>query len=50
MPAYVVFHDATLREIASTARPRSAHSGPSPGVGANKLEKWGTAILEVVAG
>jgi len=50
VPAYVIFHDATLREIALQA-PDSieALSGIS-GVGARKLESYGAAILALVAG
>ena len=50
MPPYVIFHDATLRQIASTAPTSLSGLGAVSGVGANKLEKWGSAILEVVAG
>ncbi|MEU3352502.1 DNA helicase RecQ [Streptomyces sp. NPDC037389] len=48
VPAYVIFHDATLREIA-TARPTSldALSGVS-GVGESKLVKYGEGILGVL--
>ncbi|MCZ0974630.1 DNA helicase RecQ [Streptomyces noursei] len=50
VPAYVIFHDATLREIA-TARPTSlAELGTLTGVGENKLAKYGEQILEVLAG
>ena len=48
VPAYVVFHDATLREIAQrrpTSLPELATVG---GVGASKLEKFGTGVLDVV--
>ncbi len=50
VPAYVVFPDATLAAIAQS-RPenRSELSGIS-GVGAAKLERYGEAVLEVVAG
>ena len=50
VPPYVVFHDATLRQIAAEV-PRSldALAGVS-GVGAGKLDKWGAAVLETVAG
>lgn len=50
VPAYVVFGDATLRALA-TQRPASidALSGVS-GVGAAKLERYGEAVLEVLAG
>ena len=50
MPPYVIFHDATLRQIASTAPTSLSGLGAVSGVGANKLAKWGPAILEVVAG
>ncbi|MFI9049303.1 DNA helicase RecQ [Streptomyces sp. NPDC053427] len=50
VPAYVIFHDATLREIA-TARPATtAALGSVNGVGENKLAKYGQQILEVLAG
>jgi ATP-dependent DNA helicase RecQ len=50
VPAYVIFHDATLREIA-LARPESADElGGISGVGARKLEAYGDEILECVAG
>jgi ATP-dependent DNA helicase RecQ len=49
VPAYVVFGDATLRALA-TQRPTSidALSGVS-GVGAAKLERYGEAVLAVLA-
>ncbi|WP_144720517.1 DNA helicase RecQ [Agrococcus jejuensis] len=49
VPAYVVFSDATLAGIAAT-RPgdEGALRGVS-GVGDAKLERYGTAVLEVVA-
>jgi ATP-dependent DNA helicase RecQ len=48
VPPYVIFHDATLREMAAR-RPTSldAMAGIS-GVGAAKLEKYGAAFVEVV--
>jgi ATP-dependent DNA helicase RecQ len=50
VPAYVILHDATLREIAS-ARPGSLEAlrGIS-GVGAKKLEAYGAELLGLVAG
>ncbi|MBC7725610.1 MAG: DNA helicase RecQ [Burkholderiaceae bacterium] len=49
VPAYVIFHDATLREIA-TARPTTlAGLGTMSGVGESKLEKYGQKILEAIA-
>jgi ATP-dependent DNA helicase RecQ len=46
VPAYVVFHDATLREIA-TRRPASlTEIGAISGIGENKLRKYGQAVLD----
>jgi ATP-dependent DNA helicase RecQ len=45
VPPYVIFHDATLREMAA-ARPSSlAELGSVSGVGARKLEAYGDAFL-----
>jgi ATP-dependent DNA helicase RecQ len=50
VPPYVVFHDATLRQIAAEV-PRSLDAlGGVSGVGAGKRDKWGAAVLETVAG
>jgi len=50
VPAYVVFHDATLREVA-LARPESvAALAGLNGVGEAKLAKYGESLLAVVAG
>ena len=49
VPAYVVFQDATLREIA-IKRPRTlSELAAISGVGDRKLEHYGAAILEMVA-
>lgn len=49
VPAYVIFHDATLREIAA-ARPASvADLGGISGVGEKKLATYGEGVLEVLA-
>jgi ATP-dependent DNA helicase RecQ len=49
VPAYIVFGDATLRGIAA-ARPDSlAAAGTISGIGEAKLEKYGAAILSLVA-
>ena len=45
VPAYVIFHDATLREIATGAPSTLAELGTMSGVGENKLAKYGEAIL-----
>jgi len=48
VPAYVIFHDATLREIAM-AKPASLEElGHISGVGARKLEAYGEEILRCV--
>ena len=50
VPAYIIFGDATLRGIA-VSRPASlAELGTISGVGEKKLEQYGAALLEVVAG
>ena len=48
VPAYVVFHDATLAEIAR-ARPQSeGELARISGVGAAKLARYGPALLELL--
>jgi ATP-dependent DNA helicase RecQ len=48
VPPYVIFHDATLREMAS-ARPASLNElGRISGVGSRKLEAYGDAFLQVI--
>jgi ATP-dependent DNA helicase RecQ len=50
VPAYVIFHDATLREIAAT-RPRTIDQlREISGVGAKKLDAYGEKILLQIAG
>jgi ATP-dependent DNA helicase RecQ len=50
VPAYVVFHDATLRQIA-TDRPATLTAvGAVSGIGENKLRKYGEQIVAVVTG
>jgi ATP-dependent DNA helicase RecQ len=50
LPAYVVFHDATLAEMAR-AQPDSLDAlGAISGVGAKKLEAYGREILRVLGG
>ncbi|MFF4524407.1 DNA helicase RecQ [Streptomyces bluensis] len=49
VPAYVIFHDATLREIA-TVRPTSVDQlGGIGGVGEKKLATYGEGVLAVLA-
>ncbi len=48
VPPYVIFHDATLREMI-LQRPRSLREfGTISGVGERKLEKYGEAFLSVL--
>jgi len=48
MPAYVIFHDATLRAIA-TLRPTTLDElGTVSGVGQNKLTKFGQQVLDTL--
>jgi ATP-dependent DNA helicase RecQ len=50
LPAYVIFHDATLRQIA-TLNPTSLDElGTVSGVGENKLAKYGQQILDTLHG
>jgi DNA helicase-2/ATP-dependent DNA helicase PcrA len=49
VPAYVVFHDSTLRDICDR-RPRSLDDlALVPGIGPTKLERYGEAVLDVVS-
>ena len=49
LPAYLVFHNSTLAEIAGR-RPRDLFElGTVPGVGPAKLERYGDDVLHVVA-
>ncbi|KLO64216.1 ATP-dependent DNA helicase RecQ [Dermacoccus sp. PE3] len=49
VPAYVVFHDATLRAIATAAPTTIVALGKISGVGAAKLDRYGPGVLETVA-
>ncbi|HEX5114494.1 MAG TPA: DNA helicase RecQ [Pseudonocardiaceae bacterium] len=48
VPAYVIFHDATLREIAGRAPSTLAELASVNGVGENKLAKYGQQILDTL--
>ncbi|MFG3505455.1 DNA helicase RecQ [Streptomyces sp. NPDC047821] len=50
VPAYVIFHDATLRQIAGAPPTTLAELGGVSGVGENKLAKYGEQILAALAG
>ncbi len=49
VPAYVIFHDATLLNIASAKPATEAELLAVPGIGAQKVSKYGKAVLEVIA-
>jgi ATP-dependent DNA helicase RecQ len=49
LPPYVVFHDATLRELAVLRPTRLADLSTVPGIGRSKLDRYGTSILKVIA-
>jgi ATP-dependent DNA helicase RecQ len=48
VPAYVIFHDATLAEIARNEPDSVEELGQIPGIGARKLARFGDELLEVV--
>jgi len=48
VPAYVVFHDSTLREIATTRPSSLAELATVNGVGETKLNKYGQLILDTL--
>ena len=50
VPAYVIFHDATLREIAVTRPASVAELSTISGIGEKKLLTYGEGVLGVVAG
>ncbi|WP_295147853.1 DNA helicase RecQ [Saccharopolyspora sp.] len=49
VPAYVIFHDATLRQIAARAPASLDELGTISGIGQNKLSKYGEAVLTALA-
>jgi ATP-dependent DNA helicase RecQ len=48
VPAYVIFHDATLREIAAMAPASVAELGTISGIGEKKLATYGEGVLGVL--
>ncbi|GAC1342271.1 MAG: DNA helicase RecQ [Acetobacteraceae bacterium] len=50
VPPYVIFHDSVLREIAASQPGTLDRLGGIRGVGASKLERYGAAVLAIVAG
>ena len=49
VPPYVVFHDRTLIELAAARPGNQAELSGISGVGSAKLERYGAALLEVLA-
>ena len=50
LPAYVIFHDATLRQIAGRKPGSLPELSGISGVGESKLAKYGPGVLAVLAG
>jgi ATP-dependent DNA helicase RecQ len=48
VPAYVIFNDATLREIATTLPSSLAGLGKVSGIGETKLARYGQQVLDVL--
>ena len=48
VPAYVIFHDATLRQIAALRPPSLDGLGTVSGVGEAKLARYGEPVLQVI--
>jgi len=48
VPPYVIFHDATLAEIASIRPQRPSDLALVNGVGQGKIDRYGAAVLKVV--
>ena len=49
VPPYVIFHDATLREIARQRPQTPGDLALIGGIGAGKIERYGDEVLDVVA-
>jgi ATP-dependent DNA helicase RecQ len=48
VPAYVIFHDATLRQIAAQSPSTLTELSTVNGVGDAKLAKYGQHILDIL--
>ena len=48
IPAYVIFHDSTLREVATTAPSSLAELGRVSGIGETKLARYGQQVLDAL--
>jgi ATP-dependent DNA helicase RecQ len=49
LPPYVIFHDATLIEVARRQPASLAALAEIPGIGRSKLDRYGAAVLAVLA-
>ena len=49
VPPYVIFHDATLLEMVRRKPADLAAMGEIPGVGRNKLDRYGATFLAAIA-
>ena len=49
LPPYVIFHDRTLTEIARNRPTTLADLVQIPGIGRNKVERYGAAVIAIVA-
>ncbi|MFN9389030.1 MAG: DNA helicase RecQ [Betaproteobacteria bacterium] len=50
VPPYVIFHDSTLAELARCRPGAPAELAAVAGMGARKLERYGSAVLRLIAG
>jgi ATP-dependent DNA helicase RecQ len=48
VPAYVIFHDSTLREVAMTSPSSLAELGKVGGIGETKLARYGQQVLDAL--
>jgi ATP-dependent DNA helicase RecQ len=48
VPAYVIFHDSTLREVAMTSPSSLAELGQVSGIGETKLARYGQQLLDAL--
>ena len=49
VPAYVVFHDRTLNELAARRPANLDELAALPGIGRSKLDRYGQALLDIVS-
>ncbi|HZT86999.1 MAG TPA: DNA helicase RecQ [Stellaceae bacterium] len=50
LPPYVIFHDTTLIEVARRRPSSLGELSAVPGIGRSKLDRYGAALLAVIAG